>query len=110
MADKTEQTELNKKLLDAISKKVTVITNYWGEYEEINQDSLNDAAKACEQLIISNQPEEIKNISIKFAEWMHSQRLTGNWNENYDYFLKNIYNNNSDHQAIKPALIIGLRN
>ncbi|MEP6747118.1 MAG: hypothetical protein ABJB86_05315 [Bacteroidota bacterium] len=114
MADKTKQSELNQKFLEAISQLVSVNTNYWGEYEEVNKDSLISAAKTCELIALSAQthqpqPEEMKNISVQFAEWMHTERLTGNWNENYDYFLKNIYKKNAD-QAIKPTLFAGLRN
>jgi hypothetical protein len=110
-----EQSKLHQKLLDAISQNVTVITNYWGEFEEISKESLINAAKACEQILNGQtdqvqQPDEIKEISIKFAEWMHNDRLTGSWNENYEYFLKNIYKASIEQPIAKPALINGLRN
>jgi hypothetical protein len=96
MASNPEQGELSRQLLTAIEKHVSVDSNYWGEFEQLNGDSLVNAADACEKIIFSWKPEQFlteqtMDICIHFAAWMQREGLTGNWKKNYKYFLENIY-------------------
>ena len=96
MAENLDQGELSRQILAAIAQHVSVDTNYWGEFEQMNAESLVRAAKACEKIIFSLKPEQFQteqtmDIGIRFAAWMHQEGRTGNWRENYEYFLQNVY-------------------
>ena len=96
MSDKPEQGELSRQLLTVIKKHVGADTNYWGEFEQLNGDSLVNAADACEKIVFSWKPEQFlteqtMDISIHFAAWMQKEGRTGNWKKNYEYFLANVY-------------------
>ncbi|GAC1424842.1 MAG: hypothetical protein NVSMB7_00940 [Chitinophagaceae bacterium] len=96
MADNQQQGELSRQLLTTIAQHVSPDTNYWGEFEQMNTESLIKAANACEKIIFSLKPEQFQteqtmDISICYAAWMQKEGRTGNWKENYEYFLKNIY-------------------
>jgi hypothetical protein len=96
MAEHPEQGELGRQLLKAIEKHVSADTNYWGEFEELNAESLVTAANACEKIVFSWKPEQFlteqtMDICIRFAAWMQNEGRTGDWKRNYAYFLKNVY-------------------
>jgi len=108
MADNPEQGELSRQLLTAIEKHASVDTNYWGEFEQLNPDSLVTAANACEKIIFSWKPEQFlteqtMDICIHFAAWMQKEGRTGNWKKNYEYFLKNIYTYHPKPVALESA-------
>jgi hypothetical protein len=108
MADNLQQGELSRQLLTAITQHVSADTNYWGEFEQMNTDSLVQAAKACEKIIFSLKPEQFQteqtmDISIRFATWMQQENRTGNWKENYEYFLQNIYVSQPQPATLKNA-------
>ena len=96
MADNLQKGDLGLQLLTTITRHISADTNYWGEFEQMNAESLVQAAKACEKIILSLKPEQFQteqtmDISIRFATWMHEEGRSENWKENYDYFLRNVY-------------------
>ena len=108
MSGNPEQGELSRQLLTAIEKHVGVDTNYWGELEQLNPDSLLKAADACEKIVFSWKPEQFlteqtMDICIHFAAWMQKEGLTGNWKKNYQYFLENIYTYRPKAGALENA-------
>jgi hypothetical protein len=109
MEDKIDRNNLHQKLANAIGQHVLPDTNYWGEYEQLNKDSVSKAAGACTQIISTLESEQTKDISIKFAEWIQLEQLTGDWVQHYEYFVKNIYQPEIRVQAIKPEIIMSFR-
>lgn len=106
MADNVDQGELSRQLLSAIARHVTATTNYWGEFEQLDAESLIKAADACEKIIFSWKPEQFQteqtmDISIHYAAWMQREGRTGNWKENYQYFLQNLYTYQPDPAALQ---------
>jgi hypothetical protein len=108
MADNLQQGELGRQILTAITQHVSADTNYWGEFEQMNTESLINAAKACEKIILSLRPEQFQteqtmDISIRFATWMQQEGRTGNWKENYEYFLQKVYVYQPQSATLKNA-------
>lgn len=56
-----EQSELNRKLLDAI-KDVTADTGNWGDYGGQNKQSQIDAANECERICLQEQIDLLQKI------------------------------------------------